>query len=259
MPCGSSPEIRPRTTNAAAAAQGRAKTSSAAGTKSTSLAAFVAQLRGWLDLPDPGHVLLTLAAAATRDLDGEALWLLLVAPPSSGKTEGINMLDDLADDRLNEVTAAGLLGWGRKGREPVPTGVLIRVGRVGLVTFGDLSSLLATSDSGRQAATFSLLRRVYDGGPAGRDIQPPGGNAPEGVRLSWSGRLTVVAAVTGAIDRFSVHDDELGPRWVYCRLPPGTPRRSDGPRGSPVAAVWPSTGPPPGRPRRSWSPPPAAG
>ena len=184
-----------------------------------SLVEFVAQLRGWLDLPDPGHVLLTLAAAATRDLDGEALWLLLVAPPSSGKTEDINMLDVLADDRLNEVTAAGLLGWGRKGRTPVPTGVLTRVGPVGLVTFGDLSSLLATSDSGRQAATFSLLRRVYDGGPAGRDIQPPGGNAPEGVRLSWSGRLTVIAAVTGAIDRFSVHDDELGPRWVYCRLP----------------------------------------
>jgi hypothetical protein len=36
--------------------------------------------------------------------------------------------------------------------------------------------------------------------------------------LSWEGRLTVVAAVTGAIDRYAVHADQLGPRWVYTRI-----------------------------------------
>jgi hypothetical protein len=36
--------------------------------------------------------------------------------------------------------------------------------------------------------------------------------------LSWKGRLTVVAAVTGAIDRYTVHADQLGPRWVYTRI-----------------------------------------
>jgi hypothetical protein len=30
-------------------------------------------------------------------------------------------------------------------------------------------------------------------------------------------RLTVVAAVTNAIDRYTAHADALGPRWLYVR------------------------------------------
>jgi hypothetical protein len=94
---------------------------------SSSLVAFVEQLRAWLDLPDAGHVLLVLAAAATRDLGGERVWLLLVAPPSSGKTEAVGLLDTIADGHLNEVTPPGLLGWS-KGKESVPSGLLARRG-----------------------------------------------------------------------------------------------------------------------------------
>ena len=48
---------------------------------------------------------------------------------------------------------------------------------------------------------FSLLRKAYDG-HATRDIAPPA-KVEDGhsQQLSWSGRLTVVACVTGAIDR----------------------------------------------------------
>jgi hypothetical protein len=181
------------------------------------LTAFITGLRSWLELPDPAHVLLTLGAAATRDLDGEPVWLLLVAVPSSGKTETVRLLDRRADGRLNEVTAAGLLGWS-KGREARPSGVLSRIGDRGLVTFGDLSSLLATSDGGGRDATFGLLRRAYDGHVT-RDVSPPGRPAPDiSDQLAWSGRLTVIAAVTQAIDRYAVHADQLGPRWVYIRI-----------------------------------------
>jgi len=186
------------------------------GKTTAALVAFITQLRGWLDLPDPGHILVVLAVAATRYLDGEPVWLLLVAPPSSGKTEAVGLLDDITDGRLNEVTPPGLLGWS-KGKESVPTGLLARIGSTGLVTFGDLSSLLATSDRGGRDAVFGMMRRAYDGHVT-RDIAPPGKAAP-GAALSWSGRLTVVAAVTRAIDRYAAHADQLGPRWVQCRLP----------------------------------------
>lgn len=173
-------------------------------------------LRGWQDLPDPTHILAALGAAATRDSEGEACWLLLVAPPSSGKTETVRMLDDAADARLDEVTAAGLLGWS-KGKTARPIGVLTRVGERGLITFGDLSSLLATSDRGGRDQVFGMLRRVYDG-HAHRDISPPG-RTEGGEVLEWKGRLTVVACVTGAIDRYTAHNDQLGPRWLYVRIP----------------------------------------
>ena len=77
------------------------------------LAGLLTQLRTWQHLPDPAHVIATLAAAATRKADGEPCWLLMVAPPSSGKTEASRLLDDIADARLNEVTCAGLLGWSK--------------------------------------------------------------------------------------------------------------------------------------------------
>lgn len=173
-------------------------------------------LRQWQHLPDPTHVVASLAVAATRHADGEPCWLLMVAPPSSGKTEAVRVLDDAADARLDEVTAAGLLGWS-KGKDVRPTGVLTRVSSHALVTFGDLSSLLATSDRGGRDQVFGLLRRAYDGHVT-RDVSPPGRTTTTD-RLEWSGRLTVVACVTQAIDRYSAHADALGPRWVYVRLP----------------------------------------
>jgi hypothetical protein len=180
------------------------------------LAELLAQLRGWLDLPDPGPTIASLAAAATVPLDGEeAAWLLNVAVPSAGKTEAVNLLDGVTHGRLNEITAAGLLGWSR-GKDPRPVGILSRVPGNALVTFGDLSSLLATSDRGGRDSVFSLLRRAYDGHVT-RDVTPAGGAHKGAGSLEWSGRLTVVAAVTSAIDHYTAHADALGPRWLYVR------------------------------------------
>jgi hypothetical protein len=183
------------------------------------LSNLLAQLRTWLDLPDSGPTIASLAAAATVPLDGEeAAWLLNVAAPSAGKTEAVNLLDGVTDGRLNEVTPAGLLGWShaKRGAAPHPVGILARVPGNALVTFGDLSSLLATSDRGGRDQVFGLLRRAYDG-EVTRDVSPPGGANKDLPQLSWQGRLTVVAAVTNAIDNYTSHNDALGPRWMYIR------------------------------------------
>jgi hypothetical protein len=183
----------------------------------TELADLLTQLRTWQHLPDPAHIIATLAAAATRNATGEPCWLLMVAPPSSGKTETARLLDDTTDARLNEVTAAGLLSWSKgKAKTVKPTGILARIGSQALVTFGDLSSLLATSDRGGRDQVFGLLRKAYDGHVT-RDIAPPNG-ADTDQQLEWSGRLTVVACVTGAIDRYAAHADQLGPRWLQVRI-----------------------------------------
>jgi hypothetical protein len=62
----------------------------------------------------------------------------------------------------------------------------------------------------------ALLRRAYDG-EVTRDVNPPGGANKDLPQLRWAGRLTVVAAVTNAIDRYSTHSDALGTRWLYIR------------------------------------------
>jgi hypothetical protein len=170
-------------------------------------------LATYVHLDDPGHVWFALAVAASAALDGDPLWGMLIGPSSSGKTEAIRALDTLAEP-IDEITAPALLSW-THGRKPQPTGVLTRIGDRGLVTVGDFSTVLATSDRGGRDQLFALLRRVYDG-QVTRDL----GNAP--VPLRWSGRLTLLAACTPAIDNYASHADQLGPRWLYYRLAAAT-------------------------------------
>jgi hypothetical protein len=168
---------------------------------------------GYVHLDDPGHVWFALAVAVSAALDGDPLWGMLIGPSSSGKTEAVRALDQLAEP-VDELTAPALLSW-THGRQPRPTGVLTRIGERGLVTVGDFSTVLATSDRGGRDQLFALLRRAYDGAVT-RDL----GNAPAPLR--WKGRLTLLAACTPAIDNYQSHADQLGPRWLYYRLAEGS-------------------------------------
>lgn len=172
---------------------------------------LVTKMREYLHITDAAHVAFAVAVAVSSRLDaGESLWGLIVGTPSSGKTETVRALDDVAHEHPDEITAPSLLSWS-KGKEPRPVGILARIPSPALLTVADFSTVLATSDRGGRDQLFALLRRVYDG-RAQRDL----GNSPR--PLEWTGRLTLLAAVTPMIDSFSSHNDALGPRWLYCRV-----------------------------------------
>lgn len=176
------------------------------------LDALLDHLRTWQDGTDLSHVKFALAVAVSAaHAAGEPLWGMIVGPPSSGKTEAVRLLDAVTDDRADELTAAALLSW-TKGKTPRATGVLTRIPNPALLTVADFSTVLATSNRGGRDQLFALLRRVYDGRVT-RDL----GNAES--RLEWEGHLTILAAVTPAIDEYSTHSDALGPRWLYLRMP----------------------------------------
>jgi hypothetical protein len=180
---------------------------------STDLAApVITAIRRYQTLPDPDLIRVVLAVAATAHLDGEPVWLQVVGAPSSGKSEAIAVVADTADGTIGDVSLAGLLGWSGSATKGRPTGLLSRIGDGNkLITISDFSTVIADSDRGRRATLFAFLRPLYDG-HVSRDI----GTAPR--RLEWSGRLTVVSAVTPQIDRYSAHADSLGPRWLYVRV-----------------------------------------
>jgi len=78
----------------------------------------------WLEFPDLNsrsfeHLDLTLAVVVANRMDGDPVWLFLVAPPSGGKTEVINSLKDVPDvyplSSLTPQTFAS--GFERKGVE----------------------------------------------------------------------------------------------------------------------------------------------
>ena len=123
------------------------------------------------------------------------------------------MLDVVANEHPDELTAPALLSWskGSRGKESRPVGLLTRVPDPAFVTVSDFSTVLATSDRGGRDQLFGNLRRVYDGAFS-RDL----GNTER--PLTWRGRLTILTACTPAIDNYSSHADALGPRWLSCRI-----------------------------------------
>lgn len=178
---------------------------------------LVTALRKWLHVNDfaPFWIALGAAVTAVDDDDQEPVWIQVVGASSSGKTEVVRLLKGVQEEQLDEVTPGGLLTWGKIGKVPKPTGLLPRVTR-GIVTFSDFSTLLAGAQRGGKDETFALLRRVFDG-EVTRDVQAPGGNAPG--QLHWKGRLTIISAVTGEIDRQLAFHQALGERWLYVRVP----------------------------------------
>jgi CRP-like cAMP-binding protein len=186
-------------------------------------------LGSYQHIDDPGHIWFALAVAVSgHAFTGEPLWGMLVGPSSSGKTETARALG-LVAGHVDDLTASALMSW-TKGKNPRPTGVLYRIGSHGVITIGDFSTVLATSNKGAKDQLFAMLRRAYDGHVT-RDL----GTASE--QLRWHGRLTILACCTPIIDEYTSHADSLGPRWLYYRL---APRSLEGMRAMTEAARIPA-------------------
>jgi hypothetical protein len=171
----------------------------------------LAAARQILHLDDDVALLVLCAAAATVDLDGEPAWVMMVGPPSSGKSHILSLLKGVVDHYVDDTTPAGWLSWDRKGKRPV--GVLVRSPMKSLFAISDFSTVLADSDRGRRDKEYAIIRNIYDG-RLSRDL----GNSPE--PLIWKGRITLLAGATPRIDRFTSYEDALGPRWLFVRNRP---------------------------------------
>jgi hypothetical protein len=178
------------------------------------LDALMAAMGEYMNAPDKDVVVVALATGVARWAEGDPLWLMLVHPSSGGKSEVNRLLDGVADERLKDVTLASLLSMST-GKNARPVGLLTNyVGENALFTISDLSPMLGDTrqSGGHKVELWNALRDVYDGEYSRR--------MHAGV-ASWNGRVTMLAAVTPEIDRFSAYADALGTRWVQYR-PPAT-------------------------------------
>ena len=174
---------------------------------------LLAVFRGHLYLPEPGLVEVTIAAMVASLFPGDAVWLLLVGPPSSGKTEMLSALSGL--DFIHEVsvfTEAGLLS-GSPSRDPNATGGLLeQMGAFGIITLKDFTSLLSESSEVR-SGLLAALREIYDGHWS-RRLGTGGGRTK-----TWTGKAGLLGAVTETIDRHTAVIGAMGERFLFYRLP----------------------------------------
>jgi hypothetical protein len=168
-------------------------------------------------LPDPGIVYVVLATVAANLLGSPPVWLLVVGPPSSGKTECLDALSELKlclD--VSTFSEAGLLS-GSAVRDGTGTGgLLMQLSNPGILVASDFGTLLNEHGSTRNRL-FACLREVFDG----KFIRRLGTNG--GQEFGWWGHAGLIGACTEVIDAPSIDLGVLGERFIYYRLPETTP------------------------------------
>ena len=102
--------------------------------------------REWLLLDNDIPVLAMLGAVAANKLSGDAIWLGLIAPPSSAKTEMLITLAKIPHtEMVGTLSVAGLLsGTPRRQRTPgAKGGLLNKIGAFGFLVLKDFGSILS--------------------------------------------------------------------------------------------------------------------
>lgn len=188
---------------------------------------LAAEVQEWLYYPEPQPLYVVLGTVAANMMRGVPVWMMLVGPPSSGRTCILDALKDVPKLHFadNVSGPASLLsGTGKKERAKTATGGLMnKIGLRGMIVMEDFTNVLSM-DHKAMKETIGAFRRVFDG-EWNREVGSDGG-----MTLSWGtkeqggpGRVGFIGAVTPKIDEHHTSIQELGQRWLYYRFP-----RSDG-------------------------------
>jgi len=183
----------------------------------------------YLHLDDPWVVDIALATVVANTLEGDPLWLLLVNPSSTGKTEFVQMFDQVEFcNWIGEITENTFLSGlksddrGRAKANSRSNSLLFRLtdpafrnGKppVRVVLIQDLTGMITTKRD-RRDAVFGQLRQIFDG----RLVKDTG----MGDGLIWEGYLGLLGAVTQVYDEVAELHSILGQRFVLYR-----PKRED--------------------------------
>ena len=165
-----------------------------------------------------------LAAAAAERLTGDPLWLLVISGPGNTKTETVQSLSGAGAFVTSTITSEGALlsASSHKNRVRTATGGLLRrIGDRGVLVIKDVTSILS-ADRNTRAGVLAALREVYDG-KWERNVGTDGGQT-----LTWTGRITVIGAVTTAWDAAHGVVSVMGDRFVEVRSDSSVGRKRAG-------------------------------
>lgn len=188
-----------------------------------SIGQLVRAYRRWLKMGRDGDMALLamLGTVAANRLPGKPVWLAIVGPPSSSKTELLDSISHLPDvHEASSLTPAGLLSaTPRKSRESdAKGGILNQIGKFGILTFKDFTSILSMKPE-TMAEVLAAMREVYDG-KWKRSVGSDGGR-----EFKWRGKIGVILGVTEAIDRHHGIMVQMGERFVMIRIPSPAPNQ----------------------------------
>ncbi len=169
----------------------------------------VEEYRKWLYLPNVEPLYILFGTIFANRLGGDPLWLFLVGPPGSCKSELLMSLSDapltLATTSITPhtlISGANFPGVGDPSLIPKLNNRVLIV--------KDFTTILNMNPVGRDEI-FGVLRDAYDG-----KIQKRFGN---GVVRNYESKFGIFAGVTPAIESVALLHAVLGERFLKYRLP----------------------------------------
>ncbi|MBW1779359.1 MAG: toprim domain-containing protein [Deltaproteobacteria bacterium] len=174
-----------------------------------SVAEVVERYRKWLYMPNAEVLSVMFGAVLANRLDGDPIWLFLVAPPGGMKSELIMSLNDapLIVSTTSLTPHALISGMPNQGNED-PSLIPKLDGKV--LTIKDFTTILALPTIQRDEI-FGILRDAYDG-----ETKKIYGN---GLERFYKSTFGIIGGVTPVIESFGASSSMLGERFLKYRIP----------------------------------------
>lgn len=178
---------------------------------------LAAALQDHLHFPDPYPLYVMIAALVANYAIGRAVWLMLIGPPSCGKSELLQSILALPNTREGgSITgpAALLSGTRKKERGSHSTGGLLHeIGTRGCLVVKEFNSILSLPFESMKGV-MAAFREVYDGSWS-RPVGSDGGHSEK-----WEGKLAFLTGCTESIDQHQPILALMGDRFLYYRYEP---------------------------------------
>lgn len=158
----------------------------------------------WLYLDSTDGIDIMLATYISQQIDGEPVWMFIVGPPGSAKTETLSSLSWLDSSYITSSVTPHSLISGANWKDGADPSLIPRLdGKVMVIK--DFTSILSMRDTDKDEI-FGILRDAFDG-KCGKEF----GN---GVVRKYESRFTVLAAVTPSIYALTSTHTALGERFL---------------------------------------------
>lgn len=169
----------------------------------------IERFREWLYLPDAEVLSVAFGTMFANRLDGDPLWMFLVAPPGGTKTEILMAFNKSPGVVTTATLTPHALMSGAKNIGGVDPSLIPKLNDKVLVV-KDFTTILAMPTIQRDEI-FGILRDAYDG-----KTEKYFGN---GIHRTYESKFGIIGGVTPVIEMYSASSSMLGERFLKYRLP----------------------------------------
>ncbi len=168
------------------------------------------EFKKWLYLEDTNFIDVVLATAISEKEKGEPLWLFLIAPPGSTKTETIRSFAGDWFYTIDDLTSHTFISGLTFGKKDKMNRDLLPLLDKKVLLIKDFTVVLEKNKDERKDI-LGQLRGIYDG-----YFEKKFGTKE--AKISYNSRFGIIAGVTPVVDRYWKVMQQLGERFLKYRI-----------------------------------------